>query len=590
MTTRRTLPVALLSLALTAGTALALPPVVDRIAPGNAAVIVVPSLEKLEAGVAKIAALVTPPGEKSPSIRDMLSELPENVAAQLDQTGPLVVVMPEAPKKGKDGQEVEPKAVVLFKAKDYGQLVTALGGTAAGAGKTDEVSIDGEARFFKSVEGGLVATSDDKAMLDAMSFGAGNMGAHKAFAGPKATALSNDSELVIMLDPTKFHQAMDEGIKEMQQGMQDMAAMGGQEPNTEAVLWMVENLAKNATSTTMLLNLSDAGMGFEMVASFKPESDAGKLASIKSNAAVLMSRLPAGPYLLAGAADFASADLRALLGKMPAGKGMGAGVQNATNKLMLEKTTGSAMVVGVNPGGIMSGLLTRATTYVASTDPAGYLKAYGTDLAQAYQADKMGTMTVKNGAADVGGVMVDEYTIKMTPQEGVPPQAMQFMFGMAGGPAGYMAPAEGGVVMTLGKSSELMGAAMKAAKGEGTTLNSDKPLTMVQGNLPANRTAEMYLGTKGIIDSILPMAAMFMGTPLQVDIPADVPPIGAAIAPAGANQWQATIFVPNQVIKTGGDIAKAFEQAQKQMQGDEMPEDQPGDKPKDDKPGDKPKF
>lgn len=570
------------TLVLTAGSAQALPPIFDRLPAGNAVVIVVPSLEQIEKDAARIATLVGQSAESPLSFKNMLAdELPGKIVAQLDEKGAVAFVMPKAPEKDANGEQTEPKGAVLFGVKSYAEFIKALGATAEGG--IEKVTTDGEDHFFKKVSDTLAATSNDKALLEGMSFDTGNAAKHRAFMGERASAMADSSDLAIVIDVAKFQSTIDEGVKEMEGNIQDMAAMGGQAPNTAAIKWMVENVAKAATSTTMLLDMNDAGIALEMVGAFKPDSKIAALTKIKGNTQALLNKVPAGPYLMAIAADFSSADLRKFIGEIPQGDGPGAKVTAATNALMLEQATGAAGVLGVNPGGIMTGLLNRMVTYTQVKDPAAYVTAMNTTLAKAYEEDKLGKMTVKPGAVDVDGKKVDEYTITMTPMEGVPPQAMQFMFGMTGGPAGYMTTTEGGVVQTIGKSSELMSAAMKAAAGD-NTIASDKPLAESSKNLPKDRFAEAYVGVKGIIDSVLPMAAMFTGTPINVDIPSNLPPVALAISPAAGNSMQATIFIPNQVLKVGGDIAKAFEEAQKKMEQDNAPMDE--------KPGNegKPKF
>jgi hypothetical protein len=398
--------------------------------------------------------------------------------------------------------------------------------------------------------------------------------------GDAAAAMADKTDLAIVIDVAKFQTAIDEGVKEMEGNLQDMAAMGGQAPNTAAIKWLVDNVVKQATATTMLLDMTDAGIGLEMVGTFKPDSKIAGLTKIRGNTQALLGRIPAGPYLMALAADMSSPELRKFAGEIPQGEGPGSKVTAITNKLMLEQATGAAGVLGVNPGGVMNGLLNRMVTYTQVKDPAAYVNTVNTSMAKAYEEDKLGKMTVKPGAVEVEGRKVDEYSVAMTPIEGMPPQAMQFMFGMSGGPAGYTTTTDGAVIQTIGKSSELMAAAIKAAGGT-NTLAEDKPLAAAAKNLPKDRFAEVYVGAKGIIDSVLPMAAMFTGTPISVDIPSDLPPIALAISPGASSSLQATIFIPSQVVKTGGDIAKAFEEAQKKMQQENAPMDeQPGNEGK----------
>lgn len=574
-------------LALTSGSALALPPIFDRVPTGMAVVIVIPSIDQLGKDISGLGTLVGA-GEGF-NAKDMIESLPGG--AMLDTKGAVAIVLPEiedsAAKKagaamgGGDSKD-EPKGVALIQVTDYDAMVKAGGGTPTAG--VDKITHEGEDLFMKKVDGGFAAISDDKALLEKMNFPAGQMAAHVKAAGKRGDELSATGDLVIMVDMAKMRPQIDAGIKEMEQQVEDMAAMGGQAPNTAAAKWFVDAVVADATTATLTMDISDAGIGLHAVAAFKEGSRMAKLGAVKGSASGMTARLPMGPYLALLAADMSNAELRKMLGEIPADKNMpGAAAQEATNKLMLEKSTGAAMMVGVNPGGPMAGILARCVNYTFTSDPAGYIAAMKGEVAKSLEDSKLATATYKADAAEIGGTKVMSYDIKMTPSEEVPQQAMQMIFGMSGGPSGYIHAMDGGVVSTIGKSSDLMGAAMKAfAKGEGS-VGDNGPLMTTAKMMPKDRMAEVFIGTKGLLDSLLPMAAMFTGTPLNVEVPESVAPIGLAIAPAG-DAMQASIVIPASVIKTGSDVAKAFQAAQGGAgEPDEMqpePEKKDSSKPK----------
>jgi hypothetical protein len=534
-----------------------------------AMVVVIPSMEQMSADFASIGKLVGAPAEMDAGM--ILSQLPGGAA--VDAKGPLTIVVPElpTPKPGAAaGQEEEPKAVGLVNG-DYGAIVKELGGTATDG--IDTVKKDGEDLFLKKLEGNMVAFSDDRATLEAFKLTTGQMASYSKAAGARAESLSKSADMIVSIDVAKAKPTLEAGIKEMEQQIEDMAAMGGgggAQPNVAAAKWLMDTLVNDAAGATLFLDMSDAGIGLHAVANFKEGSRMAKLGAVKGVASGLTARLPMGPYLALLGLDLSNAELRKLIGEMPQDKNApGAAVQAATNKAMLEQTTGTSMMIGVNPGGPMAGVLARSVNYTFTKDPAAYIASQQNDLAAAYKADNIGTATFKADAADVGGTKVMSYDIKLTPSEDMPQQAMQIMFGMTGGPSGYMHPMDGGVITTIGRSSDLMGAAMKAfGKGEGT-IGDNKPLAATSAMLPADRVAEVYIGTKGLLDSLLPLAAMFTGTPLNVEVPDDVSPIGAAIAPAG-DSMQASIVIPTSVLKTGAAVAKAVREAAPQDDADPM--------------------
>jgi hypothetical protein len=93
-----------------------------------------------------------------------------------------------------------------------------------------------------------------------------------------------------------------------------------------------------------------------------------------------------------------------------------------------------------------------------------------------------------------------------------------------------------------------MSAAMKSAAG-GDNLGTDTLIKQVGGQLPSGRIAEAFVGTRNIVDMVVPMAAMF-GVQLDPDaIPAQLPPLGLALAGEGGTAHM-SVFFPAPVLKT----------------------------------------
>jgi len=158
---------------------------------------------------------------------------------------------------------------------------------------------------------------------------------------------------------------------------------------------------------------------------------------------------------------------------------------------------------------------------------------------------------------------------------------MQMIFGTAGGPSGYIAKVDGGVLQTYSKNSLLMSAAMKSAKG-GENLTSDKLMSQVAERLPKDRMFELFIGVRSILDAALPLAAMG-GVNLDLDLPASMPPIGVGVAGAESGA-QMSVYLPAPVIKVVMSVAA---KAQGQMGGGDEEEPEDG-APK--RPGGQPRF
>ncbi|MCU0689488.1 MAG: hypothetical protein MUE97_07095 [Phycisphaerales bacterium] len=87
----RSIIAATTALVLAGGSALALPPIMDRIPAGMAVVVVIPNMEQMSADVASIGKLVGAPAEMDAGT--ILSQLPGGAA--LDAKGALTIVVPE---------------------------------------------------------------------------------------------------------------------------------------------------------------------------------------------------------------------------------------------------------------------------------------------------------------------------------------------------------------------------------------------------------------------------------------------------------------------------------------------------------------
>jgi hypothetical protein len=145
-------------------------------------------------------------------------------------------------------------------------------------------------------------------------------------------------------------------------------------------------------------------------------------------------------------------------------------------------------------------------------------------------------------------------------------QIQMLMFGMGGGPAGYTAKVDGGVVTTLAQNTPLMTATLDSVKS-GKGLGSADDVTTLAKKLPEGRTFEAFIGIKSILDTVGGLMAMMGGGP-QMQFPDKIMPValGGTTDKGGV---QLRVVVPNDVIKTVSQVAQ---QMQGEMGGDGMGE------------------
>ncbi len=543
--------------------ALALPAVMDRVPEGAMVSIAIPNFEKLQKDAAGVAALVGAPPQAVESLMLMTG-----IEKGLKRDGSVAVVV--LPMNPAERGAAEPPMYVLVPTADYAALVGNFGVQPAGPGKLDTLMIQNEEVFAKDVGGGYAALAPSKAVLDGITGAPGNLAAHEKLAGPAASAMADRAGLSIIVNVPLVRPLLEEGMKQQLEEMEGMMPPGPAAANLTLVRGFAQRFIGETRCAVFCTSIDGLGVGLDMALAFNEGSKLAAACTGNAASTPLIAKLPSIPYLAVLAMDVSNPNARAFLKDLAALQPQQEGAAGVLAKLGMDandKMNGSATVIGVSPAGLMGGLLTRTANYTATSDPAAVRDLPKATLA-ALSEQQLGSGKFEE--IDLNGTKVASYELRLAPDPDNPfaAQGMMMMFGPVGGPNGYLATVEGGVVQTLSKNQELMGAALAAATtGEGS-LAADKLIQQVGEKLPPNRAAEMYLGTKGILDTVMPMMAMFMGVQVAVDVPPTLPPIGFAVSPK-EGVMQASIFVPAPVIKTFAEVAR-------QVQG---PGGGDGDKP-----------
>lgn len=548
---------------LTAGAAQAVPPVLDRVPPEALMVVTVPSLEKLEKSVQTMATSLGLPAPEMMSVEQMMASA--GVTKGVNRAGSLaLLVMPG------DMEQDPPPVVALVPTSNYAELLANFDVKPGGA--VDQFQVNGELVFARAVDGGWAAVGPRKELIEAFTGKPGNSKAHDEAIGAPGRAVADSSDVFVLLNMPAIRPLAEEGLKDAIAEMAQAPMMaGGQAPNTEVLEWLATTFLNESRAGVFGANITSLGVGFDGSVSFLPDAQMGKALGVAGNASSLLKNLPAQPYLFAFAADLSPPSLKSFLTDVAAKMAASApkdtpGLPNAMSQIKL--TDGQAMVMGMPVGGPMAGLMTATVTFMKSSKPDELLAGIRDSLRG---LNETGTMTTsyQQGAADVAGTKVDAWGVKIA-TDPANPQAAQgtmMLFGMGGGPNGYIAAVDGGVVQTFGKNSALMGQALAAAKTGENSLAADTMLQQVGERLPKGRFVEGFVGSKTILDTVLPFVQM-MGIPLQLDMPAALPPIGFG---AGGEQGnlRAGAFVPMSVIKVGADIAKSAQQVPAEPPQDE---------------------
>lgn len=586
--------------------ALALPPVMERIPDDALVSIVVPSPDNLQKNAAKLTvAIGADQGMPIPSVQDLLSM--GGITGGVDPTKSVAVLF-FGPKdweaRTKAGEKVgieegDRRFIALVPITNFADLIKNFGPDIKPDPKMTKLTMpDGTDGFAKDIGNGYAAVSGDEPLLTAFE---GKAGTLKARMGKAGESLSDSSDLVTIINMDRLRSAAEKGLKEgLDQAKQNMQGVPGGE-NAEASLqlfsWLGEIVVRDTQVLVGGLNMSDAGLSFNMVSSFKEGSYLAKAVSGKGNSAPLLSKLPTGPYLWAGAVDASMPGMKQLwkdvIARSPGTAGPASEKSKASMVEFWDKTEGHSAVIGFPMGGAFAGILTATVGYSQSKDPAGSTKLFKDVLlsSDGQKVEGVEGVTVKatytESGAKAGETSVDVWDMKFAGDQqaqGQLQQGMAFVFGPQGAPGGYIAKTDAGFYTTYSKNSELMSKAVAAGKG-GENISADANLKHTQAMLPKDRLAEMYVGSKSILDLALPFAAMAGMAVPQDKLPQAVHPIGASIS-ADNGAARMTIVVPTSVLKTGYTLAQSFEEAQMNAENQENPQD--GDKP--DRSTGQPKF
>lgn len=589
-----------LSLGLLAATAQAIPPVLERVPDDAMMAVAIPAPTQLEKNI-KALSVAIDQEFPLPSVKDMLSMGGFNTG--VDETKSMGVVI-FAPKK-KDAKPAAPgdkpkdeagddmdddfsdfepsedNMIFLLPITSYAALLENFNAKPAGEGKVDAIETPtGEPGFVRDIGGGYAALGSKRELVESFT---GKPGANpvKSRIGKAGEALADASDFVTIYNMDALRPLAEEGIKEARAAAKEQAEGMGQDIDKQmaVVNWMTDTIVRDTTFGVSGIKIGGSGISMDAVGQFKADSYLAKVFATKANSSALLKKVPGGRFLFAGAMDTSHAALKQLFLDINS-RAVNPGGEDARKiaAANLELTDGTAGVVGFPEGGAIAGLLTSAVTFTQTKSPDVVLQNMKKNILAMNGHSEQG-VTIKTQVKDPTGenpFSTWSMTMESDADNEMMTQGMAFIFGPEGRPSGYMAKNDSGVFTTFARNSDLMNNALKVGNGV-APVSDDKLLLGTQEQLPANRIAEGYVGTKSILDLVLPFAAM-AGVPVPADsVPEKLPPVGMALASdQGAARF--SMFIPAQVIKTGVALGQGFSD----MQDDGMNggEDEPADKPK----------
>lgn len=538
---------------LACGAAQAGPPVLDRVPENAGMVFAVQSLGRFQAAKKMLADTLQEPMTEGP-----LGVL-DNVMAMkgLNAEGSAAVAFLPGPDGKIDFDAAQAPAVFIVPVSDYKAFVAGMGGQPAGV---TEFTIDQEGGvkgFAKDLGGGYAALAETRALVEGFKGDGGHAAANDKMLGATGQAVADSADLMFICNLPVLEPNLRQGLESMQEEMKNVAAASPQEMGSAIAMLdgISTGILRDGQSAVIGMAAKESGFHVDFAAQFKEGSPTAGYFAAKGAATGLLSRLPNKPYLVAMAIDTSAPTIKKFF-KAASEFAIAAQGAEANPGMMgsmlksIDSMDGMSFEWGSVPSLMGSGFFTNTLAYIKTSKAADYTAAMQqafTDLnGKTVQGFEYQTAYTKE-AKDVAGVKVDEWSMRMIGDPNDPnAQQMQMvtmaLFGPQGGPGGFIAPAEGGVVATYSKNSAMMEEGLKAAKG-GEGLGADPGIKMVGAMLPADRTLEAYVGVKHILDMVSGIGI------IQVQVPEDLAPIGIS---GSLNQGGARFawFVPRQVVET----------------------------------------
>lgn len=554
-----------LSLLVLAGSASAMPAIADRLPTDISAAIIIPSIDGLEKDVRSLASLMGLPAE-AVNIDQLLSMA--GIEGAVSKQGPVAVFF-GLPKDG-----VEDQGTLLFPVTNFDTLVKGLGGEVKDG--VASANVQGTDVFIKQLDGGMAVMGADAEFIKAFKGEAGKNAAHAKTIGPVGVKLAESSDLIAIINVAPMRAELKDGFAD---GL-DMALMQAplpEPPDTAQIKFLADSFIDQTRAMVFGLRLDEMGVSLDMVTAFEEGSRMAAIAAKPGRAHELTGKLPNDRFVASFALDLANPELLKFLRDMP--KPAGAEQASMISRTLdtYAKMSGVSFLAARNPAGITAGVLARGVVYHETKDPNALADDYKATIDQ-LKTDKVadGFYDREKGPAEVNGKKADAWSMRLLPNPDAPEmaQAMVYIYGLAGGPNGYSVRGENFLVQTYAKSTEQLNAAVKAANGE-NGLTTDTFVKQVGEQLAPGRAAEIFISTKTVIDSVLPLAGAFLGG-VQVDLPEQLPPVALGIS-TDAGAARSTVYIPNSVIKAFADIAKAVQAAQAGG-GEEPPADEPAKK------------
>ena len=560
--------------------------VMDQV-PGDAMVVF--KVKNLDAASKKVAKWAKDLGldVQEPAWADPLGAIADKtqMGKGVNRNGDLAIVLLD---KDKFGGDMEKAVLALVPVTDYKAFLGNLKDTAdAGGGVTRGTPQEGGPdALFVANWGQYAAVSANNNLVSRKPAGIKLIG----FSAKESAA----KDALVYVNIKAVRDKVMPELKNGRQFLTDMITteMGGDNakkyaPLAKAAVNQLINVAEgffnDAHSATLGIELTDAGISATVAADFSPTSYAGKLAlETKGTAVSMLNGLPDRKYFFfAGAegnpkvaqrvlSDLVDPIIKELRG-IEETKTLAGALESAKKAYGSMTGTTIGLVAPTGALGQESILqqvaITRGDAKVLHASQREMLTSMNDLMQLIPQPPGMkSTFELKQNAKTIGGVPFDAYETKMAfaaddPVQRQAEEMLKFIYGQHG-QTGVIGPVNGKTLLTVqGGDDALIADSVAAAKADADTLGAMAGVRAVANALPKERSFVMYIDVGTIVNTVAKYAKGF-GAPINVKVPADLPPIGMT-AGAEGTAFRCDVHVPNRLVQ---GMVSAYMQAQQQQQ------------------------
>jgi hypothetical protein len=493
---------------------------------------------------------------------DLLKSL-VGIGAGFDDHGPVVALLYET------GDALAPRpfdALVLLPTTDAQQFLESSLDPAGGAEADAYRTHDGRAVYARPM-GSHIVLGESGARVRSYEPGAGLAAAAVQSLGERGSAIMNAADIVVLDRSGAIARVLhDRG-----------AAIHGKAEIDQVHARRLHELAdrietwgEGMKAGIIAIDVDPLALIIRSFAAFDPGHEAGRMTTGGPRSIEPLSALPGKPFYLAASIDKSGLGGEAIMRML----GQSLGVGEIPDWLVA--ASGLQFAVYPSPAGLQGGILNDAALVMRTSQPVqarDFLKQQ--ILALRDRDDGVARqITWEDAKAIKSGLVADAYEVLVTdqPAEFAQLQAMQQLIFGSRGWRGFVHATEHELVMTFSQRPAVLEAAIAAAVQQDKVFADQSVVRAMQGYLPPESDAQLFLGIGEILGLIRQLAESFGGL-----VPIDLPQIDGPVEPLALGAAVQDHTIETSLIAPASVLRIVFDQAVSQAAAPEAATERAGE-------------